>query len=96
MSVAAVCRRHDIATSMAFRWRIQLGFGEKERAKLSAVTLADGRSGATSAPIALHYLLQPPDGMMAFKLDDGRRVFAAAGSDPAVVPRHILQQEAAR
>lgn len=32
VSVAAVCRHHDIATSMVFRWRIQFGFGPDERA----------------------------------------------------------------
>ncbi|MFZ3180062.1 MAG: hypothetical protein WA156_07620 [Methylocystis silviterrae] len=53
VSVAAICRRHDIATSMVFPWRIQFGFGEKDRAKLAAVKLADGRSGAASTPLVL-------------------------------------------
>lgn len=96
VSVAAVCRRHDIATSMVFRWRIQFGFGEKERAKLAAVKLADGQSGASSTPVVLHDLLQPPDGMTAVELADGRRVFAPAGSDPDAVRRHVLEQEAAQ
>lgn len=96
MSVAAVCRRHGIATSMAFRWRIQLGFGEKKRAKFAAVRLADGQTGASSAPLVLHDLLQPPDGMTAVELGDGRRVFAPLGSDPAAVRQHVLNREAAR
>jgi len=96
MSVAAVCRRHGIATSMAFRWRIQLGFGEKKRAKLAAVRLAAGQTGASSAPLVLHNLLQAPDGMTAVELDDGRRVFAPLGSDPEAVPQHVLNREAAR
>ncbi len=96
MSVAAVCRRHDIATSMAFRWRIQLGFGEKKRAKLAAVRLADGPTGSSSAPFVLHDLLQPPHGMTAVELGDGRRVFAPIGSDPETVRRHVSDREAAR
>jgi transposase-like protein len=35
--VTAVCRHHDIATSMVFRWRIQFGFGLDELARLAAV-----------------------------------------------------------
>lgn len=77
MSVAGVCCRHDIATSMVFRWRIQFGFCEKESAKLAAVKLADGRSGGASAPLVLHDLLQPPDGMTAVELADGRWVVCA-------------------
>lgn len=96
VSVAAICRRHDIATSMVFRWRIQFGFGDKERAKLAAVELANGRSGGASAPLVLHGLLQPPDGMKAVELADGRLVFAPVGSDPDAVRRHVLEQEAAQ
>ena len=38
-----------------------------------------------TAPIVLHDLLQPPDGMTAVELDDGRRVFAPIGSNPETV-----------
>jgi Transposase len=96
VSVAAVCRHHDIATSMVFRWRIQFGFCEKERSKLAAVKLADAQTGASSVAFVLHDLLQPPDGMTAVELADGRRVFAPAGSDPDAVRRHVFEQEAAR
>jgi hypothetical protein len=96
MSVAAVCRQHEIATSMVFRWRIEFGFCEKKRAKLAAAKLADGQTGASSTPLMLHDLIPPPDGMTAVDLDDGRRVFAPAGSDPNAVRRHVLEQEAAR
>jgi hypothetical protein len=95
-SVAAVCRRYGIATSMVFRWRIQLGFGDKERAKLAAVKLAGRRSGASSTPLVLHDLLQPPDGTTAFELDDERRVFAPIGSDPDAVRRCVLKREGTR
>src|SRR5882672_12665763 len=38
MSVAEVCRRHRIVTSMVFRWRVQFGFTGKKAAKLATVT----------------------------------------------------------
>ena len=96
VSVAAICRRHDIATSMVFRWRVDLGFGKTKSAKLATVKLADGRSGAPSTPLVLHDLLQPPNDMTAVELDDGRRVFAPVGSDPDAVRRHVTDREAAR
>jgi hypothetical protein len=96
VSVAAICRRHGIATSMVFRWRADLGFGKNKRAKLAAVTLADGRTGATSTPLVLYDLLQPPDGMTTVELTDGRRVFAPSGADPDAVRRHVAEQETAR
>jgi transposase-like protein len=72
VSVAAICRRHDIVTSMVFRWRTQFGFGQKERAKLAAVTVGDGPADVASTPVVLHDLLQPPAGMTAMQLADGR------------------------
>lgn len=96
VSVAALCRSHDIATSMVFRWRVQFGFGEKERTKLAAVAVDDGPTGVVSTPAVLHDLLQPPEGMTAVQLADGRRVIAPKGSDPDAVLRHILKEEAAR
>jgi transposase-like protein len=41
VSVAAVRRRHDISTSMVFRWRIQSDFGTEQPARL--VSVARGR-----------------------------------------------------
>jgi hypothetical protein len=96
VSVAAICRRHGIATSMVFRWRADLGFGKDKSAKLAAVRLADGRTGAASAPLVLHDLLQPPIGMVAVDLPDGRRVFAPSGADPDAVRRHVAERELSR
>ena len=96
VSVAAVCRQHDIAASMVFRWRIQFGFCEKKRMKLAAVKRADGQTGGSLAPLVLHDLIPPPDGIRAVKLAGGRRVFAPMGSDPETVRRQICDQEAAR
>ena len=67
-------------TSLLFRWRAELGFGKNKRATLATVPVADGRCGTSLVPLILHDLLQPPDGMMAVELDDGRRVFAPVGS----------------
>lgn len=89
MSVAEVCRRHDIVTSIVFRWRVQFGFGQKKRTKLAAVVLPDDETGASSAPLVLNDLLAPPAGMIAVELPDGRRVFASAESNPDDV-RSIL------
>ena len=91
-AAAEVCRRHGIVTSMLFRWRVQFGFSKRVRAKLAAVKVA----GAQSATLVLSDLLQPPDGMTAIELDDGRRVFAPVGSDPDAVRRHVIEQETAR
>ncbi len=96
VSVAAICRRHGVATSMVFRWRADLGLGKAKPAKLAAVTLADGRTGARSTPFVLYDLLQPPVGMAAVDLPDGRRVFAPSGADPDAVRRHVAEREAVR
>jgi len=96
MSVAEVCRRHRIVTSMVFRWRVQFGFTGKKAAKLATVTFPGGSSGGSSGPAVLHDLLHPPDGMMPVQLPDGRRVFAPKGSDPEAVRQHVLDREAAR
>ena len=95
-TVSSVARRHGVVASMLFRWRADLGFGKNKRAKLAAVKLADGQTGAPAAPLVLHNLLQPPDGMTAVELEDGRRVFAPIGSDPEAVRQHVLNREAAR
>ena len=43
VSAAAVCRRHNIATSMIFRWRTQFGVGQHEQSELARVRIADGK-----------------------------------------------------
>ena len=96
VSVAAVCRHHDIATSMVFRWRVQFGFGPDERARLAAVKVINKRPGASSTPVVLHDLLRPAHGMTAVKLSDGRRVFEPEGSDPETVRRHFTDRETTR
>jgi hypothetical protein len=70
---------------MLFRWRVQFGVAQKKRAKLAPVALTEG----TPAALLLRDLVQPPDGMTAIDLPDGRRVFAPPGSDPDAVREHL-------
>ena len=96
VSVAVVCCRHGIVTSMVFRWRVQFGFAGKKAAKLATVALPRAGIGGSSTPAVLHDLLQAPDGMTPVQLSDGRRVFAPEGSDPDAVRQHVFDREAAR
>ena len=93
VAVAEVCRRHGIATSLLFRWRLQFGLTARKAPQLATVALADGATNDLPALAALRDLVQPPDGMMAIELDDGRRVFAPAGSNPAAVKRKLAEKE---
>ncbi|MGQ0445720.1 MAG: transposase [Beijerinckiaceae bacterium] len=80
VSVAQVCRRHGTASSMVFRWRVEFGLTARKAPQLATEALAEGAASEPPALAALLNLVQPPDGMMAIALDDGRRVFAPAGS----------------
>jgi hypothetical protein len=100
VSVAAICRRHDISTSMVFRWRIQFGFGAAQPARLVSVAVAGTEkasgAGVNGGALVLQDLLPVPDGMAAVDLPDGRRVFAPAGADPEAVRVHIAERETTR
>jgi transposase-like protein len=85
VSVSQVARKHGIVTGMLFRWRVQFGVAQKKRAKLAPVALTEG----TPATLLLRDLVQPPDGMTAIDLADGRRVFAPTGSDPDAVRQRV-------
>ncbi|MGY3493927.1 transposase [Bradyrhizobium sp. USDA 4502] len=80
VSVAQVCRRHGVATSMVFRRRTVFGLTARKVPRLATVTLADGAANEVPALAALHDLVQPPDGTIAIELADGRRVSAPAGN----------------
>lgn len=88
VTISAVARAHDLATSALFRWRAQFGYGAGQ-ARLATVALADGAATLTD-------LLRAPGGMRAVELPDGRRVFAPADADAATVIAHVLGQEATR
>jgi transposase-like protein len=81
VTVSAIARKHGIVTGLLFRWRVQFGVTQKKRARLAPVALENGASAAQF----LQELIQPPEGMMAVDLADGRRVFAPIGSDPDAV-----------
>ncbi|MDW6022168.1 transposase [Mesorhizobium sp. BAC0120] len=95
VAVAQVCRRHGIATSMAFRWREEFGLTARKAPELALVELADGGENGPPALATLRDLVRPPDGMVAIELDDGRRVFAPAGTTPAAVKRQLAGREKA-
>jgi transposase-like protein len=95
VAVAQVCRRHGIATSLLFRWRVQFGLTARKAPQLATVALADGAANEVLALAALRDLVRPPDGMTAIELEDGRRVFAPAGSSPAEVRRQLAEKEKA-
>ena len=92
-SVAQVCRRHGVATSMLFRWRVDFGLSAQKAPQVVTVALSDGAANEPSALAVLRDLVRPPDGMIAIELDDGRRVFAPADSSPAAVKRQLAKRE---
>jgi transposase-like protein len=94
VSVAQVCRRHGIATSMGFCWRVEFGLAARKAPQLATVVLPDGTVNEPAALVALRSLVRPPDGMTVIELADGRRVFAPAGSSPAEVKRQLAKQPA--
>ena len=89
-TVSGVARKHGIVTGLLFRWRVQFGVAQKKRAKLVPVAVADD-----IAARVLRDLVQPPEGMMAVDLPDGRRVFATAASDPGAVRARVESGEIA-
>src|SRR6266852_1902051 len=91
VTVSSVARKHGIVTGLLFRWRVQFGVTQKKRAKLAPVMLVD----STPAALLLRDLVQPPDGMTAVDLADGRRVFAPVGSDPDIVRARVESGEIA-
>ena len=61
-SVAEVCRRHGVATSMVFRWRVDFGLSARKAPQLVTVALADGAANELPALAALRDLmLKSPD-----------------------------------
>ncbi|HUO99546.1 MAG TPA: transposase, partial [Rhizomicrobium sp.] len=71
-TVSSIARKHDLVTSVLFRWRAELGFGKDKRAKLATVKLTGGNADTGSASLLLHGLIPPPDGMSPVELEDGR------------------------
>ena len=86
-----MARKHGIVAGPLFRWRVQFGVTQTKRAKLAPVALIDD----APAMLRLRDLVQPPDGMTAIDLPDGRRVFAPAGVDPQAVREGVVGKGAA-
>lgn len=95
-TVSAVARRHDIVTSLLFRWRDELGFGKDKKARLATVKLTGSGTGGGAAAPLLRGLIPVPDGMLAVDLGGGRRVFAPADADPQAVRDQVAGQEVAQ
>jgi transposase-like protein len=93
VSGSQVCRRHGVAASMVFRWRVQFGLTARRAPQLPTVVLTKGKANEVPALAALRDLVWPPDGMIAVELEDGRRVFAPIGSSPAEVERQLARKE---
>jgi transposase-like protein len=62
VAVAQVCRRHGIATSLLFRWRVQFGLTARKAPQLATVALTDGAANEVPALTVLRDLVKPPDG----------------------------------
>jgi hypothetical protein len=92
--VAQVCRRHGIATSMVFRWRVDFGLSARKAPQLVTVALANGAANEVPALPVLRDLGRPPDDMTT-EMGDGGRVFAPADSNPAAVKRRLAKGEKA-
>jgi transposase-like protein len=95
VTAAAICRRHNIATSMIFRWRVQFGSGKPTT--LAVVRIANeprhGNGEGDADTVVLQDILPIPPGAVTVELADGRRVFAPPGSDPETVRQYIAKRE---
>ncbi|MER9420090.1 hypothetical protein NKI95_29795 [Mesorhizobium sp. M0306] len=89
VAVAQGCRRHGVATSMVLRWLVEFGLTARKAPQLATVELIHGTESESPAVTALRNLVQPPDGMIASQLDDGRRIFASVGSEADAAKRHL-------
>ena len=86
VGVSLVASKHGLVTGLLFRWRVQFGVAQRKRVKLAPVALTDD----APATLLLRDLVQPPDGITAIDLPDGRRVFAPGGVDPHAVRKHVI------
>jgi transposase-like protein len=79
VTVAEVCRRHGIATSQLFCWRVQFGLTVRKTPQLAApVILSDCAVNQVPALSTLRDLARPPDGMTV----TGQRSRAAGVMEP--------------
>lgn len=69
VSVSSVARKHGIVTGLLFRWRVQFGIAQRQRAMLAPVVLPDD----VPAMQVLQDLLREPDADAAETPPGGRR-----------------------
>jgi transposase-like protein len=93
VSVAQVCRRHGVATSMVFRWRVEFGLTARKAPQLATVILSDGEANELPALAALRNLVQTPDAMTPIKRGEGRRDFAPASDRPAEAKGRLARRK---
>lgn len=67
VSVSSVARKHGIVTGLLFRWRVQFGIAQKQRAMLAPVVLPAG----VPVILALQDLLRAPEAAAAVTPTDG-------------------------
>lgn len=82
-TVSGAARKYGVVTGLLFRWREKFGVAQSIRAKLSPSLLPPDMVAACVP----RDLTQPPEGMMAVDLPDGRHAFAAAGNAAQLVNR---------
>jgi transposase len=99
-SISDVAQRYDLALSLLFRWRKELGDGAAPFAGFTPVNIVD--EAPPAVPVDDIFELSPiswpsvqPGGGMEIALKDGKRVRVGAGADPEAVRRLILLLESA-
>ena len=77
-SVSAIARKHNVASSLLFRWRKQYADGTPPSlAKRSFV------------PVVVAPKIAPPSGQMEIELVGGRRIRIDSSIDPALLKRVV-------
>ena len=98
-SISDVAQRHDLALSLLFRWRKELGEGAAPFAGFSPVSVVDGQMQVGPVlddvfdPISAIRPTAPLTGGMEIALKDGRRVRVDADTDPEAVRRLLTLLE---
>ena len=100
-SMSDVAQRHDLALSLLFRWRKELGEGAAPFAGFTPVTIEEGQTQVGPVlddvfdPISATRSPAPLAGGMEIALKDGKRVRVDADTDPDAVRRLIMLLEGA-
>jgi transposase len=97
-SVSDVAQRYDLAVSLLFRWRKELGEGPVPFAGFTPVSVVDEGPPAMDDAVGLMPSVLPQErssGGMEIGLKDGRCVRVEAGADPEAVRRLVTLLEGA-